>query len=96
MIIVVYLVHFKPYESSIRNRVEVINEIFFMLFTYSLIPFTEPYTLEQETKFKLGYVSIGISIGYLIFNFVYLLAMQFLELKTALFRLKMFLKRCFS
>ena len=96
MIVMAYLVRFKPYETPIRNRVEIINEIFFMLFTYSLIPFTEPYTLEKETKFKLGYVSIGISIGYLIFNFLYIVSMQLSELKKAFFSFKMFLKRCFS
>ena len=68
-----YLLHFKPLDSSFKNRIEVFNECFAMLTNYTLLYFTN-FVTEVETRSQYSYSFIAcLGISFLV-HMIFLIA----------------------
>ena len=58
---VIYLLWYKPLESPIANKIEVMNECTIIVLIYCLMCFTD-FVPSPETRSKIGLWYMGISI----------------------------------
>ena len=71
-----------PMESRQENLFEVFNDCTLLLLTYHLWCFTD-IVGEPETRYELGYVFIGASLGNISVHFVLMLLETFIRTKLA-------------
>ena len=87
---VCYLAHARPNQETLNNRIDLTNEVTIMLCTYCMLTFTG-LVLQAETRYKCGWVLIGLLLGPMIgFNLVIVL---YLTLKNLLTTMRLRLKK---
>lgn len=73
MIVAGYLLHFKPLDSSFKNRIEVFNECFAILTNYTLLFFTN-FVNNVDQRNQLAYAFIAcLGISFLV-HLIFLIA----------------------
>ena len=71
LLMLIYLLHVKPYNDPKLTIQEVFNEITVLLSFYVLFTFTE-WVWKQEVRYNLGWVQIGIIGLNLIVNITFM------------------------
>ena len=74
---------YMPMESRFANLIECFNDCTLLLLTYHLWCFTD-IVGEPETRYELGYVFIGVSMGNVGVHFVFMLLVTLSRAKLAL------------
>ena len=59
-VVIIYLVKFKPLESTFQSRMELMNEITLILLVYCMILFTD-YVAEAATRYQAGFAFLAIA-----------------------------------
>ena len=65
-----------PMESRVANLFEFFNDCTLLLLTYHLWCFTD-IVGEPETRYQLGYIFIGVSLGNICVHFVAMVIVTF-------------------
>ena len=68
-----YLMWYKPLDSLILNKMEVLNESVIIILLYGLMCFTD-FVPEEDTRSKIGIVYIGINVLH---NVIHLICMLY-------------------
>lgn len=57
-----------PFNSASQRKMEIFNESILLMVAYTIICFSA-WIPNIETKFKIGYVSVGFVVIHLLINF---------------------------
>ena len=68
----IFTLWYMPMESRVANLFEIFNDCTLLLLTYHLWCFTD-IVGEPETRYELGYVFIGVSLGNISVHLVFML-----------------------
>ena len=64
-----YLIHKKPFDTTLLNVTEKVNECFILLIAYHLFGCTSMIT-DLENQYKIGWSMIGTIVANVVFNLV--------------------------
>ena len=65
----------KTYETRNENRVELLNDVFHMLITYTFLLFTD-FVADLEVRQMIGWVTIGLIALLILINVVMMVQSQ--------------------
>ena len=80
---VVYQGAARPYIQIFQNRLQLINECFVALMTYSLLLFTE-YVWDRTKRYDISMVVIFVLLLAILMNLVFMITLQIKQLKEYL------------
>ena len=72
-----YLIACNPFVDRVQNVMEILNELTFLIVTYSFILFTD-YNLNSSVKVMMGWFMIGVTLLNIAINYLVVLIKTFL------------------
>ena len=71
IILVIYYILVKPYESKAVNYLEIFNETFVMVVAYLMLFLTD-FTPDLDFQYNVGWLLVALSLGNLLTNMSYM------------------------
>ena len=63
----IYVGGFRPFQTKMKNRVDLVNEVFTTLCSYSLVTFSD-FVPDKPTKYDSGWSIVGAVFFLMLFN----------------------------
>eukprot|EP00347_Sterkiella_histriomuscorum_P007521 403348602 len=82
--IVVYLIVLQPFEGKSKNNLETVNEIYVLIITYSMMPFSDAFDIQYSQKEQLGFMPIAFTLMFLLTNFSIIIKQKMISVYKAL------------
>ena len=79
-----------PFLDPLLNKIEIFNELSFVLCTYLCLTFTD-YMIDMKIKYGLGYIAIIIALLNVLVNIINLLVMN---IKQIINKIQLIHQRC--
>lgn len=67
ILMIMYLMYFRPFELNELNNIEIFNELTILISAYHMLLFT-PWEANIDTQFLVGYSMIGVTATNIIVN----------------------------